>query len=80
MTTNQVATAANSFKDTHPFPGSHEKGSSNDPAPHEQFTAGQARLSVVLPRSLYKKVKLVAHDQDMTLSAWLIKLIRAELG
>ena len=39
----------------------------------------QARLSVALPRNLYKKLKIVAHDSDMTVSSFVIKLIRAEL-
>lgn len=80
MSGNNNSSRAKSIKDSHSFPGSHEKEMASDAAASEQLTAGQARLSVLLPRSLYKKVKLVAHDQDMTLSAWLIKLIRAELG
>jgi len=39
----------------------------------------QARLSVALPRNLYKRLKIVAHDSDMTVSSFVIKLIRAEL-
>lgn len=39
-----------------------------------------ARLSVSLPRSLYRQVKLLALDQDTTLSALLTGLIRKELG
>ena len=38
-----------------------------------------ARLSVSLPRSLYRQVKLHALDQDTTLSALLTGLIRKEL-
>lgn len=40
----------------------------------------QARLSVAMPRSLYKKLKLIAHDSDMTVSSFVIKLIRTELS
>jgi hypothetical protein len=39
----------------------------------------QARLSVTLPRSLYKRLKLAAHDNDTTVSSLIIKLIRSEL-
>ncbi|MFZ0409505.1 MAG: hypothetical protein WAM11_15560 [Cyanobium sp.] len=39
-----------------------------------------ARLSVTLPRSLYRQVRLHALDQDTTLSALLARLIRKELG
>ena len=39
-----------------------------------------ARLSVSLPRSLYRQVRLHALDQDTTLSALLVRLIRKELG
>jgi hypothetical protein len=39
-----------------------------------------ARLSVSLPRHLYRQVRLHALDQDTTLSALLARLIRKELG
>ncbi|MCX5948178.1 MAG: CopG family transcriptional regulator [Cyanobacteria bacterium] len=39
-----------------------------------------ARLSVSLPRSLYRQLRLHALEQDTTLSALLARLIRKELG
>jgi len=39
----------------------------------------QSRLSVTLPRNLYKRLKLAAHDNDTTVSSLIIKLIRSEL-
>jgi len=39
----------------------------------------QARLSVSVPRGLYKKLKLLAHDREMTLSELLLQLIKAEI-
>ena len=39
-----------------------------------------ARLSVTLPRNLYRKVRLHALDQDTTLSALIAALIRKELS
>jgi len=39
-----------------------------------------ARLSVSLPRSLYRNFRLHALDQDTTLSALIARLIRKELG
>ena len=39
-----------------------------------------ARISVSLPRSLYRQFRLHALEQDTTLSALMIRLIRQELG
>ena len=39
----------------------------------------QARLSVGVPRGVYKQLKLLAHDRDMTVSALLVQLIKAEI-
>ena len=39
----------------------------------------QARLSVGVPRGVYKQLKLLAHDRDMTISALLVQLIKAEI-
>lgn len=38
-----------------------------------------ARLSVSVPRSLYRQIRLLAHDQDSTLTALIVRLIREEL-
>ncbi|MEA5413645.1 hypothetical protein VB757_00715 [Synechococcus sp. BA-132 BA5] len=38
-----------------------------------------ARLTVSLPRSLYRQFRLHAMDQDTTLSALMARLIRQEL-
>ena len=45
----------------------------------ESSASLQARISVAVPRGLHKKLKLLAHDRDMTVSALLIKLIKAEV-
>lgn len=39
-----------------------------------------ARISVSLPRSLHRQFRLHALEQDTTLSALMIRLIRQELG
>lgn len=39
-----------------------------------------ARISVSLPRNLYRQFRLHALEQDTTLSALMIRLIRQELG
>ena len=39
-----------------------------------------ARLTISLPRSLYRQIRLHALEQDTTLSALLARLIREELG
>lgn len=38
-----------------------------------------ARLTISLPRSLYRDIRLHALDLDTTLSALLVRLIRQEL-
>ena len=51
-------------------------------APHpckDSLVSAQARLSVAIPRGVYKKFKLLAHDREMTVSALLLHLIKAEL-
>jgi len=45
----------------------------------EQNLSPQARLSVGVPRGVYKQLKLLAHDRDMTVSALLVQLIKAEI-
>jgi predicted DNA-binding ribbon-helix-helix protein len=45
----------------------------------ESLLSAQARLSVAIPRGVYKKLKLLAHDREMTVSALLLHLIKAEL-
>ena len=39
-----------------------------------------ARVSVSLPRSLYRQFRLHALDQDITLSALMARLIRQEIN
>jgi hypothetical protein len=43
-------------------------------------SAEQARLSVAVPKALYKRLKIVAHDRDMTVSALVLQLIRSEIN
>ena len=43
-------------------------------------SADLARLSVAVPKALYKRLKLVAHDRDMTVSALVLQLIRSEIN
>ena len=38
-----------------------------------------ARLTVTLPRTLYRQIKFHALDQDVTMQALMIKLIRTAL-
>ena len=45
----------------------------------EPILSPQARLSVGVPRGVYKQLKLLAHDRDMTVSALLVQLIKAEI-
>jgi len=45
----------------------------------ESNSSSQARLSVSVPRGVYKQLKLLAHDRDMTISALLVQLIKAEI-
>ena len=45
-----------------------------------QVGESQARLSVTIPRTLYRQIRLLALDQDTTLSALVARLIRKELG
>jgi hypothetical protein len=44
----------------------------------ESRSTEQMRLSVSISRTLSKKLKLLAHDQEMTVSALLLELIKAE--
>ncbi len=39
-----------------------------------------ARISVSLPRNLYRQFRLHAHEQDTTLSALMARLIRQEIS
>jgi hypothetical protein len=38
-----------------------------------------ARLCISLPRDLYKQVKMKAHDEDTTISALMIQIIRSNI-
>jgi hypothetical protein len=40
----------------------------------------QARVSVSVPRGIHKKLKLLAHDRDITVSTLLLDLIKAEIN
>ena len=44
----------------------------------ESRSPGQMRLSVSVSRTLGRKLKLLAHDREMTVSALLLELIKAE--
>jgi hypothetical protein len=44
----------------------------------ESRSTEQMRLSVSISRTLSRKLKLLAHDQEMTVSALLLELIKAE--
>jgi predicted DNA-binding ribbon-helix-helix protein len=44
----------------------------------ESRSTGQMRLSVSVSRTLGRKLKLLAHDREMTVSALLLELIKAE--
>jgi predicted DNA-binding ribbon-helix-helix protein len=57
-------------------PASHSELNSYHERSH---SAELARLSVAVPKSLYKRLKLVAHDRDMTVSALVLQLIRSEI-
>ena len=45
----------------------------------ESGTTAQARLSVSVPRGLGRKIKLLAHDRDMTVSELLLHLIKTAI-
>jgi hypothetical protein len=45
----------------------------------ESSTTAQARLSVSVPRGLGRKIKLLAHERDMTVSELLLHLIKAAI-
>jgi predicted DNA-binding ribbon-helix-helix protein len=38
-----------------------------------------ARLSISIPRDLYKQVKVMAHDKNTTISALIIEIIKLKL-
>jgi len=44
----------------------------------ESRSTEQMRISVSISRTLSRKLKLLAHDQEMTVSALLLELIKAE--
>jgi hypothetical protein len=48
--------------------------------PESTSSESMARLSVSLPRSLYRQFRLHALEQDTTLSALIARLIRRELN
>jgi len=45
----------------------------------ESSATAQARLSVSVPRGLGRKIKLLAHDRDMTVSELLLHLIKTAI-
>ena len=45
-----------------------------------QALDSMARLTISLPRSLYRQIRLHALEQDTTLSALMARLIREELN
>jgi hypothetical protein len=45
----------------------------------ESSSSTQARVSVSVPRGIHKKLKLLAHDRDITVSTLLLDLIKAEI-
>jgi hypothetical protein len=45
----------------------------------ESSSVQQARISVSVPRGIYKQLKLLAHDRDVTVSALLLGLIKNEI-
>lgn len=46
---------------------------------HHNAAEATARLSVTLPRTLYRRFRLHALEQDLTVSALIARMIRAEL-
>ena len=46
---------------------------------HHSAAEATARLSVTLPRTLYRRFRLHALEQDLTVSALIARMIRAEL-
>jgi hypothetical protein len=80
MTLSRFSASSPGSHSLYPLAGLQDPERLEDGNGRAEHTADQARLSVLLPKGLYKQIKLKAHDQDMTLSAWLIKLIRSELG
>jgi hypothetical protein len=46
---------------------------------NESSAMAQARLSVFVPRGLGRKIKLMAHDRDMTVSELLLHLIKTAI-
>lgn len=51
------------------------KGKDRDHAGHAKL----ARLSISVPRDLYKQVKIMAHDKNTTISALMIEIIKLKL-
>ena len=49
------------------------------PSGEDSLLTAQARISVAIPRDVYKKFKLLALDREMTVSALLLHLIKTEL-
>ena len=48
----------------------------------DQIRSGKptlARLCISLPRDLYKRVKILAHNENTTISALMIEVIKARL-
>lgn len=80
MTLSQISASSPTSHGSYPIAGYQNPDRLELGNGSSELTADQARLSVLLPKGLYRQIKLRAHDQDMTISAWLIKLIRAELG
>ena len=55
-------------------------GGLDDGADLEPGMESTARISVTVPRSLYRKFRLHALEQDTTLSALVARLIRQEIN
>jgi len=53
-----------------------------EPSPSDEAGAEEplARISVSVPRTLYRQIRLRAFDQDNTLTALIVRLIREELA
>ena len=68
---NSITHRLNACADQNAVHGGKEQSPDPDPV---------ARLTVSLPRSLYRQIRLHALEQDTTLSALLARLIREELS
>jgi hypothetical protein len=63
--------------DASTFPGTeHRDCELQQPSPN---SSPQARISVTVPKGIYKQLKLLAHDREMTVSSLILGLIKAEI-